>query len=246
MAASALEKAISTAEASVDSLSWWLLIATLVVVVGLIVEYSPDVKKLLTDRPLNRKLLVEMAGGVLVTIGVTGELAVQGFQSKADTRLRDANRLYVSFLHSEALSLEAANLALEAQIQPRRLNAGEIDAAAKALRPFAGKTVKISSHPNDVDAAILGAQIIDILSRADMGAVDRRMTYQSFGAIGIGVLVSGGDDNLVAALIAALPPKLGAKRGEPPKGYPTITIAGEDSVTANATIFVGAKPLPAP
>jgi hypothetical protein len=71
------------------------------------------------------------------------------------------------------------------------------------------------------------------------------MTYQSFGTIGVGVLVSGDDKALVNAILAAMPKELGAILGAPPQGQGTTILlpAGEDAVTTGATIFVGVKPL---
>lgn len=111
MDASALESSISTAEKSLDFWSSWFLGATLVVVIGLVVEYFPNIRGLLAERPINRKLLVEIIGGALITIGVAGELGVQFFQSNAETSLRTSNHQYVGLLSNniERVSKDAAN-----------------------------------------------------------------------------------------------------------------------------------------
>ena len=152
----------------------------------------------------------------------------------------------VGSLHQKAeiAQLEASNLQLEAQIQPRRLADKEIPEVGKKLSVFSGTHVKISSHKTDVEAALLGSQIMRALSLAHIELFDRRMTYDSFGSIGIGVLVSGSDTKLVAAIIAALPKRFDANEGERPGGFPTILPAGEDAVKTDATIFIGVKPLP--
>lgn len=150
MDASALERAIATAEKSFDCWSFWLLIATLIVVVGLVVEYFPDIRKLLTERPIDRMLLIEMIGGVLVTVGVAGELGVQFFQSAAETSLRDANHRYVALLQQNTEGLRKANIAsqqaleterkerleLQARVAWRHLDDGQLQAAIVALLPF--------------------------------------------------------------------------------------------------------------
>jgi len=70
------------------------------------------------------------------------------------------------------------------------------------------------------------------------------MTNASFGAVAIGVLVSGNNASLVDAILTALPRGLDAKLGAPPQGYPTVLGPGEDAVATEATIFIGVKPLP--
>lgn len=141
MDTSALESAISTAEKSVDALYPWLFVATAVVVIGLVVEYWPDVKKLLSERPLDRKLMIEMIGGALVTIGVAGELMVQSYLSTAETTLRGADHKYSAELALRATTAEnqiATTKAQTAQLQRDNLTlqkqVADAQKAAGALR----------------------------------------------------------------------------------------------------------------
>jgi len=60
----------------------------------------------------------------------------------------------------EIEELKSANLALEGEIQPRRLSQSQIIEIGSALSKFAGRKVKVSSHSTDVESAILGAHII--------------------------------------------------------------------------------------
>jgi hypothetical protein len=78
---------------------------------------------------------------------------------------------------------------------------------ALAKSKYFGKGVKVSSHTTDVEAAILGAQLISVLQRAGMKPFDRRMTYTTVGAVGVGLLVSTstGEYDLVDDIIAAAP-----------------------------------------
>ena len=52
-------------------------VSTLLVVVGLILEYWHAVRDRLEERPLEWKSLQNIFGAILVTVGVAGELAVQ-------------------------------------------------------------------------------------------------------------------------------------------------------------------------
>ncbi|MBZ5729044.1 MAG: hypothetical protein LAP87_29215 [Acidobacteriia bacterium] len=74
---SSLERIARSLEASLDCWTTWLTVATLLVVIGLILEYWYEVKKLATERPFKWRAFQELAGAVLVTLGVAGELAVQ-------------------------------------------------------------------------------------------------------------------------------------------------------------------------
>jgi hypothetical protein len=136
MDASALERAISTAERSFDQWSFWLFAATLAVVIGLIVEYGPDMREL-HHNLRNRKLLIEMIGGALITIGVAGELAVQFPLSGSESDLRNANHRYVAMLQAETEELRSANIAQQALLEKERNErlAQEALAASRMPKP---------------------------------------------------------------------------------------------------------------
>jgi hypothetical protein len=90
---SALSTAARSLESSSDSLSGWLFFFTLLVVIGLIVEYWHVFRNLLTKRNREAKHLQEVIGGILITVGVAGELAVQPFENRVEHKLRSANHL---------------------------------------------------------------------------------------------------------------------------------------------------------
>lgn len=123
MDASALAKTVSSAEKSIDALYPWLFGATAVVVLGLAVEYWPAIRELFSERPLNRRLLIEMIGGVLVIVGVAGELVVQSFQHSAETALRIANDQYTASLSGDVnrLGKNLADLGVQLEQEKARL-----------------------------------------------------------------------------------------------------------------------------
>src|SRR5476649_2232843 len=84
----ALESAAEALERSLDSWMYWLLIATGLVVIGLILEYFPELEKLVRVRPFDWSNLGHLSGAILVVIGVAGELAVQYQASRVETDLR--------------------------------------------------------------------------------------------------------------------------------------------------------------
>ena len=97
-----LETAIKALEKSLDSLGVWLLVWTALVVVGLIVEFAEDLRELITERPFKWRLLRTMVGGLLITIGVAGELFVQFRASKVETELRTNSHEIEAQLNKQA------------------------------------------------------------------------------------------------------------------------------------------------
>lgn len=99
-------KSLERLESSSDCLSVWLFISTLLVVIGLVIEYRHDLMELLSKRPLDKKLLQTIVGGVLITVGVAGELIVQTLASGVEARLRSANHLIEAGLIKSAAKSE--------------------------------------------------------------------------------------------------------------------------------------------
>jgi hypothetical protein len=131
-----LESAINRLNSSSDSLSCWLGFWTALVVIGLVIEYAHDVWKFLFEKPRDLSLLRQVIGGILITAGVAGELAIGMRQSSVETQLRDANSKIAAFLNEKAgEAYERAaqangkaegerleRLKLEASVAPRNLS----------------------------------------------------------------------------------------------------------------------------
>jgi hypothetical protein len=100
-----LEGSIKSLENTLDAVGFWLTISTFVVVVGLIVEYWHEVSALIKQfrirPPFPWKTLMTMLGGVLVTIGVTGELWFQSNGSRIEEELRSKNHQVVAILSKQ-------------------------------------------------------------------------------------------------------------------------------------------------
>jgi hypothetical protein len=93
---------IATIEALLDSLEWWLTLWTGCVVLGLAIEYRPLIVEALTTRPFRPAMLIHLAGGLLVTAGVAGELLVGCRAASTQAELRSANANVVAELNREA------------------------------------------------------------------------------------------------------------------------------------------------
>jgi hypothetical protein len=130
--------------------------------------------------------------------------------------------------------LRHANLALEAQIAPRRLNSVPIGEVIEPLVPFAGKKVRLASYALDTEGAVLALRIKEALVAAKLEVdTEQASGVLPFGKIAFGVFVDGPDQELAKALAAALAPVKAVAAPVPHK------IPDTD---AAATVFVAAKP----
>jgi hypothetical protein len=119
MDSSALLSAIASDEASLDWFKLPLIVATALVVVGLIVEYWPEFEKF-DLRQYNPDLIKTLIGGIVVTGAIAAEVLLTFFAQGAETKLRNDNKAYVSLLETEAYDanikaeqLRSENLAFE-------------------------------------------------------------------------------------------------------------------------------------
>ncbi len=74
MDSSNLDATARALESSQDRFETLLVFCTLLVVVGLIMEYVGPIRDALAVRPRNRKLILTAVAGILITVGVSGEL----------------------------------------------------------------------------------------------------------------------------------------------------------------------------
>src|SRR5712671_6947551 len=100
---SVLEPSIADLEKSLDSLEHLLHVATGLVVLGLILEYPQVIRDAITElrKVWSWKPLCDIAGGILITVGVAGELGIQFVAGKKETALRKANDAIFARLNAE-------------------------------------------------------------------------------------------------------------------------------------------------
>jgi hypothetical protein len=181
----------------------------------------------------NWALLISLIAGVVATWAIV----VSG-------KIRDENlRRELKAADERTAELQAANLKLESQIAPRRVNFDQQKGIAAALSSFAGEKVVVRSYMLDAEAAVVGGQIIDVLKVAKIDVDDRRMSESSAGSIAMGVHVVGDNKFLVGGLLTALGNigQLSVSSDPPPP--PVFSVGGGGEVYGPATIFVGVKPI---
>lgn len=149
-------------------------------------------------------------------------------------------------LERQAEVLKTANLQLEAQIAPRRISLGDCMKIAKALSGFAGRTVEIRSYALDVEAAVLGQQLLFCLQKAGINAVDQRMSDEALGNMLMGVGINGSDSELMTALGRSLTSDghlSNVQQRAQPIQSAGIRAVSVQRVKIDASIFVGVKPM---
>lgn len=161
----ALERAASALENSLDFWEGWLAVSTLLVVVGLILEYWHEVRDLIKE-PIRWESAQKILGAILVTVGVSGELVIQYKASTVETKVRSAAHNIEGLLNKQAEELRRGNLLLQAEVLKLRAAMADRDLSPdqqhkihEACRKFSGKAVYIRSYPNDPEAASLIVEI---------------------------------------------------------------------------------------
>lgn len=158
----------SLLERSLDSLAKWLELFTALVVLGLVVEYTPDV----IDAIMGHAVYPHIIGGILITIGVVGELVISFWASRLDGKLRDVNNSSLEEANARSKQLEHENLILQSDLlklrkesEPRRLTGLQREKLIDLLKPHPDGCAVVSAlldpessdFADDFDAAFHGA-----------------------------------------------------------------------------------------
>lgn len=131
---SSLETTAKSLETSLDRWSCWLSVSTILVVVGLIVEYGPDLAKLVKIRPFDKHLLLTMVGGALVTIGVAGELGAQLFASTDEASLRSTSHQIEGLLVQNAARADERSKKLDLEISDAKKEEARLSVEAETAK----------------------------------------------------------------------------------------------------------------
>ena len=119
-----LKVKIETLERSLSNLDSWMLVMIALVVLGLILEYWHELpaayRKMQRLRNMGKKYptapILVIAGGILLVVGVSGELVVHYCASTKESNLRTANNSIFSILSNEAAQNVLETEALKLQV----------------------------------------------------------------------------------------------------------------------------------
>lgn len=194
---------------------------------------------------------------VSVINGDIKDRAFAQYKYEAGVKISDANEradeatqraaeadLKVASANEKIAELNASNLQLEAIVSPRRIT-NVNQGALSALEALAPKTISITSYALDPDGAVLATQILNGLAAQHFTIQDKRMTQGPSTSLLFGVWVFGPDKALVEALVNLLRSAGIQTIDQEPNLGSGVTFNGSISSTiADASIFVGLKPLP--
>lgn len=212
----------------------WAEWSTIAVAVGLVIELLVVLAES-RGRTLPHKIGLGL-GTVVILVGVLGEYRYGGRSSDAAAELQRRSDQMVEKLRS-------ANVELYAQIQPRRLLPAQEKELVALFKKFPGETVHVSSYMQDVDAEMLGKQILRATRHADLPRNSMLMEISSFGDVTIGLAITGTDADFVKSATALfLSFDLGPVSNKPVvRNFMNVD---DEDAPFPLKIFVGAKPLP--
>jgi hypothetical protein len=163
---SALESKVKASEISLDLLDRLITLSTFVVVAGLIVEYWFSFRELLEAikkrPPFPWKKVMEFSGGVLVVLGVAGELWYQSRAATVQTSIRADSQTIEGLLDKEAAEanerakqLEKENLSLQAEVSKlrwRKLSDEQKAVACSMAQQQMAEMLMVEFQPDDQEA----------------------------------------------------------------------------------------------
>ena len=188
-------------ERRVDSLekllAWW----TLLVAVGLMMEYGADLaewscgkwKPSKENRGTARfrwMPLFILVGAVFITVGVAGELYVEAGLTVASSDLRTHDSETIAALKLETARLTSENLKLRVVMAGRELTAEQQELIGAALAKYPGKTVWLRSYRADGEAKRLGVEIKHALTLSRITVEDRLEEMYGDGPLLFGIEVT--------------------------------------------------------
>jgi hypothetical protein len=130
-------------EASASRLERFATICGWFVAGGVVLEYVPKFMEFLAYPSLH--YLRELSGGIVITIGIAGEILFGGWASRRRTILTDRNKLEIAELNRQAEQDRLARREIEERLAYRTLRDTQIPAIADKLREFQGQEFSVSS-----------------------------------------------------------------------------------------------------
>jgi hypothetical protein len=248
-------------------------------VLGLVIEYWEPVHEFIEEwrRPAAAfpwRKVWGLAGGILVTVGVAGELGFTYKAYRVETNLR-ANSHQIELLLNQGTSgalqkaaeanarasandlaaqqLKADNLRLEAIIAPRSLSLDQQKRIADACGKFAGHAVRVGSYGMDGEGTVLATQIMSALQSAHILLSDARGSTMVAGEFDVGIQIRDWQTSEVkfaACLVDALSRigNLNVSLNHPWPKLGAMMGGGEKqgfpAGTSYVDVMVGIKPLP--
>ena len=171
-------------ENQIDSLDLWMIGFTWPVAIGLFIEFYAILNVGWTH---NLNVLIDRIGLFLVTVGVSGELAVEHKAHGAERRLREVN---ADIEHESSLTLKAADeriaelnlkrIKLETKLTGRSLTPEQFSLINHRMRDFSDHQVYVGACVNTFEAAMFGTLLVTFLQMAKLNACHVELNSRLF------------------------------------------------------------------
>ena len=207
-----------TLETSLDSLGFWMVVLSVVALLGILIEYAPEFINKLRKTKASSSLHT-IIGGALIIFGVTGELFVGTKASGVETRLRSVNDSIAAIFNTEAanarrdagLAVERAakaesNLAeanertakaeielleIQQRLAWRELDEKASERIASKLSAFPGQKFDLVTYNDDPEALNLAGQILSALRAGEwISQLSGGWLASPFSVIGVDIWIA--------------------------------------------------------
>jgi hypothetical protein len=162
----ALEAHLLTLSTKLTVLSYTLIFCTAIVVVGLVVEYQPDLREWVTGRPRDRrKRWPTRVGALLVIVGVAGEVGLTFWSFKVESEIKSTNAKIERDLKAEIGILGTSAINAAASADRANIVAGTASQESEHARSVAGNA-ELSARVARQEADAYKSQIESVLTKA--------------------------------------------------------------------------------
>src|SRR5277367_3713373 len=128
-------------ESNIDFLERLAHICTIAVIVGVVLEYVP--KFVAFARAPGWTLFKDLSGGLLIALGISGEVLASMLSSRKEQQLRELNATTIAELNRQAERDRFARVKIEERLRRRALSEETKLTLIGLLKPFKGTSVDI-------------------------------------------------------------------------------------------------------
>lgn len=133
-------------------------------------------------------------------------------------------------------------LALEAEIEPRRLTLEQQQKLATFASSLDGQSIRVASYALDAESAVLCEQIVRAFAAGGPKTLDRCASESTLGGFALAIHVTGDNQEAAKKLLGAFASFGLLVTPTPVPPATGISLGGQDAPAA-ARVFVGIKPI---
>jgi hypothetical protein len=175
-------------ESKIDFLENVARFCAVVVIGGVVLEYLP--KFIAFGKAPRWALFKDLSGGLLIALGIAGEVLASMLSSRKEQQLRDLNARTVAELNLRAEQERLARVKLEARLADRRVSFEQRSIIGRELSQFTGRVLRLQVI-NDNEAICFCNELTPAFDRAGItvfppevfppGGIDRGLVLNGVG-----------------------------------------------------------------